>query len=118
MIKLSELDKDTKIMYGESIYTVEEVSNDLQYFTDDEDKKLYTTTKYHANIDARDMLETAIENEYCDNMYEDWDECILADITEGDIEKLQTILDDIFSRNKEQNTAYFEDEEIEIDKLD
>lgn len=116
MIKLSELDKDTKVMYGESVYTVEEVRNDLGYFTNNEDRKLYTTREYHANIDARKMLETAIQNEY-DNMYEDWFECIIGDIKDEDIEKIQAILDDIFSRNKGQNIAYYEDEEIEIDEL-
>jgi hypothetical protein len=114
MIKLSELENEV-IVIDENlcIYTVGEVKNDLKYFRD-KNKKLYTTTKYHASIDALDMLEMAVENEYCNNMYEDWDDYILKDITNEDIEKIQIILDDILSRNKEQNTAYYEDEEIDI----
>lgn len=115
MVKLSKMDKDEKVMFGESIYTVEEVINDLSYFTSDEDRKLYTTTKYHASIDAASMLDSAIDSEYEYQMYEDWDESVKQDITDSDIEKIQVILDEIFSRNKSQNITYYENEEIEID---
>ena len=50
-------------------------------------KKIYTTTRYYAKIDALYMLESAIEREYENNMYEDWDERIKNDITSMDIEK-------------------------------
>lgn len=114
MIKLSEL-KDDAIVIDEnlSVYAVEEVKNDLQYFKD-KNKKLYTTTEYHAGIDARDMVESAIEREY-DNMYEDWDEKILDDITDEDVQRIQDVLDEILNRNKQQNISYFQDKEIEID---
>lgn len=116
LIKLSELKNDVIVMDENlNTYTVEEVKNDLQHFKD-ENKKLYTTTEYHAHIEARGMLEDAIECEYCNEMYEDWDERILDDITDDDVEKIQDILDEILSRNKEQNTSYFQDKEIEIDK--
>ncbi len=114
MIKLSELGKDTKVMDDECVYTVEEVRNNLRYFKDTKDTKLYTTTEYHANIDAEDMLESAIESEYEQQMYEGWYEGILDDITDEDIEKIQAILDDIFSRNKENNIAYYQGQEIDI----
>ena len=114
MVKLSELKDDAIIIdENESVYDVQEVKGDLRYFKD-EGKKLYTTTEYHAHIDARDMLESAIESED-DNMYEDWEERILDDITDDDIEKIQVILDDILNRNKGQNTAYYQGEEIEVD---
>ena len=114
MVKLSELDNDVKVSYNERIYTVEEVRADLRYFTDDEDIKLYTTTEYHASIDAKSMLEIAIEYEY-DNMYEDWDERILNDITDEDIGRIQAVITTILLRSEDQNIAYYEDEEIEID---
>lgn len=47
-------------------------------------------------------------------MYEEWDENIRTDITEEDKEKIQAILDDIFSRNKEKNIAYYQGQEIDI----
>lgn len=112
MIKLSELQNDVKVMDENSnVYDVEDVKEDLQYF---KDKNIYTTTEYQANINAKEMLGSAIEDEY-QNMYEDWDERISDDITDEDIEKIQAILDDIFSRNKTQNIAYYQDKEIEVD---
>lgn len=114
MIKLSEL-KDDVIIIDEnsSIYTVEDVKNDLRYFKDI-DKKLHTTKEYHASVDARDMLESAFECEY-DNMYEDWYESILDDITDEDIGRIQAVITTILLRSKDQNIAYYPDEEIEID---
>ncbi len=115
MIKLSELKNEDKIIDENSnIYTVEEVKNDLRYFTDRE-KKLYTTTEYHASIDARTVLENSFESEYENNMYEDWIDSILGDITDEDVEKVQIVIDGILSRNKSQNIAYYEGERIVID---
>lgn len=114
MVKLSELKDDEKIIdESGNVYDVEEVKGDLRYFKD-EGKKLYTTIEYHAHIDAKDMLESAIESEY-DNMYEDWEERILDDITDDDIKKIQVVIDDVLNRNKGQNTAYYQDKEIEVD---
>jgi len=112
MVKLSELKDDMKVINENlSIYTVKDVKNDLLYF---EGNIIYTAKEYQASIDARSMLESAIESEY-DNMYEDWNEHILDDVIEDDIVELQTILDAILSRSKDQNIAYYQDEEIEID---
>ena len=114
MVKLSELQDDVKVIDENlSIYDVEEVKNDLQYFKD-KNTKLYTTNEYHASIDARDMLESAIESEY-DNMYEDWYEIILQDITDEDIGRLQSVIATILRRGGDQNIAYYEGKEIEID---
>ena len=69
---------------------------------------------YRARLDARDMLEQAIENE-ADNMYEDWEDYIWADIERGDIKDIQLILDDIMSRDPQGNITYEVDEELELD---
>jgi len=114
MIKLSELKDDVKVMDENlNVYDIEEVRNDLRYFKD-KSKKLYTITQYHAQINARDMLESAIENEY-QNMYEDWDENILGDITDEDVGRIQAVITTILLRSKDQNIAYYQDEEIKID---
>lgn len=115
MLKLSELDKDV-IVIGDDldrVYTVKDIKDDLQDWQD-EGIKFYIAKEYHANIDAQSMLVSAIDSECEHEMYDDWDEKIWEDITEEDIEKIQVILDDIFSRNKEQNISYREDEEIDI----
>lgn len=110
MIKLSEL-KDEIVLMDENsrCYTVKEAKNDLSI-----NGNFYVTTEYQASVDARDVLETAIENEY-GNMYEDWNELVLDDITDEDVERIQAVLDDIFNRNKEQNTAYYQDEKVDMD---
>lgn len=115
MIKLSEL-KDDVIVVDENnrIYTVEEVRNDLKYFRD-ESKELYTTTEYHASVDAKSVIEETFEQVYCNGMYEDWDERIMDDITDEDVEKIQAVFDEILSRNEEQNITYYQNEEVEVD---
>ncbi|NLJ82316.1 MAG: GTP-binding protein, partial [Bacteroidales bacterium] len=79
-----------------NVYTVEEVKNDLKYFA--KGKKLYTTIVYHASIDARTVLEDSFESEYENNMYEDWIDFIINDITDEDVEKVQAVIDEILSR--------------------
>lgn len=115
MIKLSELDKDVNVMYCERIYTVEEVKNDLRYFTDDEEINLYTVTEYHASIDSASLIDEALDSVYESGMYEDWNEMIKQDVTEEDVQKVQAIFDDIFSRSTDQNITYYEDKKIVID---
>jgi hypothetical protein len=115
MVKLSELDKDVKVSYNERIYTVEEVMNDLRYFTDDEDINLYTTTEHKASIDAASFIDAVFDSVYENGMYEDWDERIKQDIKEEDVKKIQAVFDEILSRNEEQNISYYECEKIEID---
>ena len=114
MIKLSELKNDAKIIdENNCIYTVEDVKNDLLYFKDKE-KKLYTTTEYQASVDAISMLEDALECED-NNMYEDWYERVKEDITDEDVQRIQAVFDEILSRSRDQNIAYYQDEEIEVD---
>lgn len=116
MVKLSELEDDAKIIdENGTIYDVADIKWDLKHFENVFEEKIYTTTEYQASIDARDMLESAIESEYENSMYEDWNEHILSDITDEDIEKIQAVLDDILSRARGQNTSYFQGEEIEVD---
>lgn len=109
-LKLSELKKDDMLLVGEcDVLSKEDFLKEIQ---EHEGKEIYTTTEYKANIDARSMLDSAIECE-ADNMYEEWDCDILNDITETDISELQKILDKILSRSN--NTTYMADKKVEID---
>jgi len=110
MYKLSELNDKTNVIreYTEGVYTAWDIRDDLQDFQK-EGIRFYTVKEYQASINARDMIETAIEYEY-DNMYEDWDEKILESITEKDIKKLQDILDNILIGE----ISYIQDIEIDI----
>ena len=124
MKKLSELkDTDKVIVNNEIIMTKSELideivlgmSGGLSMFGVDNIETVYSAKEsYRARLDARDMLEQAIENE-ADNMYEDWEDYIWADIELGDIKDMQLILDDIMSRNAQCNIAYEADEELELD---
>lgn len=109
-LKLSELKKDDMLLVGEcDVMSKEDFLKEIQ---EHEGKEIYTTTIYKANINARSMLDSAIECE-ADNMYEDWDYDIWNDITETDIAELQNILDKILSRSN--NVSYMADKKVEVD---
>ena len=125
MKKLSELkDTDKVIVNNEIIMTKSELIDEIvlgmlgglsMFNRIDSIKTIYSAKEtYRARLDARDMLEQAIENE-ADNMYEDWEDYIWADIERGDIKDIQLILDDIMSRDPQCNIAYEADEELELD---
>ena len=121
-MKLSELKNDDVISvsykgsYGEKVMTVgtfkDEYEQEYKYETALE---IYSTTVVNAHLDAKYMLENEIDNVYNDNMYEDWDDAILGDVEEKDIEEIQIVLDRILARSPEQNKAYLIDKPIEID---
>ena len=125
MKKLSELkDTDKVIINNEIIMTKSELIDEIvlgmlgglsMFNRIDSIKTIYSAKEtYRARLDAGDMLEQAIENE-ADNMYEDWEDYIWADIERGDIKDIQLILDDIMSRDPLGNIAYEADEELELD---
>lgn len=111
-IKLSEL-KNNEILLIEddynSIMSKEDYLEDLENYKEYE---VYTTTEYKASIDAKDMLESAIECEAF-NMYEDWEYDVWDDITEEDINELQNVIDRILGESR--NIAYIADNKVEID---
>lgn len=125
MKKLSELkDTDKVIVNNEIIMTKSELIDEIvlgmlgglsMFNRIDSIKTIYSAKEtYRARLDAGDMLEQAIENE-ADNMYEDWEDYIWADIERGDIKDIQLILDDIMSRDTQCNITYEADEELELD---
>ncbi|MEG2289937.1 MAG: hypothetical protein RSA29_02715 [Clostridium sp.] len=64
--------------------------------------EIYTTTPHHASFDVKDIIDDAIENVYCNGMYEDWDDRIHGDVTEEDIKDIQAIFDRILARSPSQ----------------
>ena len=109
-IKLSELKNDDMLLVGENfVISKEDFVKEIHEYTG---KEVYTTTEYRASIDAKDMLESAIDCE-ASNMYEDWEYDIWGDISEEDIDELQNILDRIFSSGR--NISYIANKRVEID---
>lgn len=113
-VKLSTLSKDT-IVFIEGVFhvqTVEDILSDIDSYRNEE---IYTTTEHKACFNAEEILDSAIEDEYNNGMYEDWDDSIKNDITENDIKDLQKTFDRILERNPKSNIAYEADKLIEID---
>ncbi|NFO38893.1 hypothetical protein FDB42_02020 [Clostridium botulinum] len=113
-VRLSTLSKDAIVLVdgNSNINTVSEILEDLENYRA---KEIYTTTVYHASFNAEEIMDMAIENVYCNGMYEDWDDEIKADIDEEDIKDLQNIFDRILARSLSTNMAYSSDKLIEID---
>ena len=113
-VKLSTLPKET-IVSIEGVFhvqTVEDILADIDSYRNEE---IYTTIEHHASFDAESIIDSAIEDEYNNGMYEDWYDSISSDITKEDIEDLQKIFDRILARNPSSNIAYEADKLIEID---
>lgn len=107
-VKLSELNNDDMLLVGENYV----ISKEYYIKEIHEHEGVYTTKEYKAGIDAKSMLEDAIECE-ADHMYDDWDYDIWADVTEDDIGQLQDIVNKILSRS--ENASYIPDKRVEID---
>ncbi|PVE16825.1 GTP-binding protein [Clostridium perfringens] len=112
--KLSELKNEDMLIIDGTVMSKEDLLNDFEFYIENHGNEIYTTTKYKANIDAWDMLESALENEY-QNMHEEWFDNIVSDVTDEDIKDIQSILDRILSRSESTNICYTEDEKVEID---
>ncbi|MEG0133385.1 MAG: hypothetical protein RR891_07535 [Clostridium sp.] len=113
-VKLSTLSKDEILSVDGEIFAVEveELMENIERYRDME---IYTTTPHHASFDVKDIIDDAIENVYCNGMYEDWDDRIHGDVTEEDIKDIQAIFDRILARSPSQNISYESDKLIEFD---
>lgn len=113
-VQLSTLPKDTIVLIKGvvRVQTVEDILADIDSYRNEE---IYTTTEHYASFDAESIIDLAIEVEYNNGMYEDWDQSIRNDVTKEDIESLQQIFDRILARNTSSNIAYEADKLIEID---
>lgn len=107
---LSELKDDEMLLVGENLVISKE--DFVEEIEEHRGKEVYTTTVYRASIDAKYMLESAIEYE-ADNMYEDWETDIWDDINKEDINELQRIINRILSGSR--NICYIVDKRVEID---
>lgn len=115
-VKLSTLPLDTIVLVdGDStVTTVEDV---IEYPDEYSGREIYTTKPYYASFNADELIESAIEQEYNNGMYEDWDERIRADVTQEDIDDIQKIFDRILSRNPHLNISYEAHQTIEKDLI-
>lgn len=113
-VKLSTLSKDEILSVDGEIFTVtvEGLMENIERYRDME---IYTTIPNHASFNAKEIIDDAIEDVQCNDMYEDWDERIHDDVTEQDIKDIQTVFDRILARSPNQNISYVTDKLIEFD---
>lgn len=114
MIKLSSLSDDSMLAIGDDDIIVISKSDyllDRTYYKGN----VYLAESRKASLNAKSMLEDAIENEECNNMYDGWESSIWEDIKEQDIKDIQAILDRIINNNSSANVAWHSGEMVEID---
>lgn len=107
-VKLSELNDDEMLLVGENL--VIEKEDFIKEIKEHRGKEVYTTTEYRPSINAKRMLEDAIERE-ADNMYEDWEDNIWNDIDKEHIKEIQNVVDKILKGY----ISYLADKRVEID---
>ncbi len=114
MIKLSTLKDNEILVVGDEykLMTKEELITNIDEF---KEMNVYTLGIHYATLNAKDMLKSAIKNEEDDNMYEEWGNLIWGDVTDNDINQIQSILDRILKKSPKQNIACYQDKSVEID---
>ena len=108
MAKLSELPNETILVIEETAMTKEEYL-DSHYFLDCEDVKIYVGDKEVAEFSWDSEIESESEQ-----MYEDWNDNILADISDEEWVILKKA-EEIINRAYEENPTYWEGESVEVD---
>lgn len=112
-IKLSEL-KDNDILLADNLpMTKKFLMTELDDIKN-EGHEIFTATKYTANLNAKEMLEYAVERE-CSNMYNDWDDEFWGDVTQNDIADIEAVLNRILSRRPSRHSIYLKKDKVKVD---
>jgi hypothetical protein len=108
MIKLSELPMDTMLVIEDVAMTKEQYL-DSAYYLDCEDVKIYVGEPSFANFSWDDEIERESEE-----MYEDWQDHILSDITKAEWEVLKKA-EEIINKAYADRPTYWEGKPVEVD---
>ena len=115
-LKLSELDNNLEVasVNASGVYTVEELKDEIMGGEPHhETKGWYIVGRKKWKPNAHNMLENYIEGE-SDEMYEDWEERVLSNLTDEAVAKIQAVLDEVLDHD--YVTEYYTYETpIEID---
>lgn len=116
-LKLSMLADDVEISIEESstVYTVAELKREIIELGEQhhESSNWYTVVKHIWEPCAETMIDTYLDNESC-NLYEDFYSASVRSLPQESIEKIQSILDEVFKDNSVCNYSTYE-EPVEID---
>lgn len=108
-MKLSEVTCEYLIKKGDCRPT-EDVKAEWDSYSEDERKAWFTTRCERLKPNARDVLDDIIE-QMADVGYEEMDIALNNSISEDDIVKLQSVLDEIFDTPAAD--VYYPDKEVE-----
>lgn len=101
-LKLSELADDVEVSIEESstVYTVAELKREIIELGEPhhESSNWYTVSRRKWQPCAETMIDSYLENESCD-LYEDFYSVAMGEMEKGAIEKIQSILDEVFKDN-------------------
>ena len=113
MIKFSEISDCAYVFYGDRLVCKEEILDDLEEYRGGE---FFIAVKKEVGFDvenAKDMLRELAADLYCNReLYEDWDDEFMKQITNEDLEQITKVIKGIIKRVP---TCYEAGEEIEFD---
>lgn len=113
MIKFSEISDCAYVFYGDRLVCKEDILDELEEYRGGE---LFTAIEKEVKFginDTKDMLRELADDLYCNReLYEDWDDEFMKQITNEDLEQITKVIKGIIKRVP---TCYKAGEEIEFD---
>lgn len=101
-IKLSMLADDVEVSIEESstVYTVAELKAEIIELGEEHhlSTNWHTVVRHKWEPCAESMIDNYLENESCD-LYEDFYSASMGEMSKGAIEKIQSVLDEVFKNN-------------------
>lgn len=114
-LKLSQLADDVELSNNGrlSIWTVEELKDEITRFGDEATGQWFTVKRKKWHPCAQSMIEYYLEGQ-SDEIYEDWIERAMDNVSDVLVQNIQTLLDEAFEGD--DATVYWEwDKPVEID---
>ncbi|MDP4084693.1 MAG: hypothetical protein Q8934_08780 [Bacillota bacterium] len=116
-LKLSQLSDNVEVSIEESstVYTVAKLKREIIELGEPhhESSNWYTVVRRKWEPSAESMIDTYLENESCD-LYEDFNSVAMDEMPKEAIEKIQSILDEVFKNNSVCDYWTY-DKPVEID---
>ena len=116
-LKLSQLSDDVEISIVESstVYTVEKLKHEIIKVGEPHhmSSNWYTVIRHKWQPSAEGMIDSYLDNESCE-LYEDFYSAAMEEISKEAIEKIQSILDEVFKNNSVSDYWTYE-KPVEID---
>lgn len=116
-IKLSQLPDEVEVAVEESstVYTAAELKHEILVLGEEHhlSPNWYTVVRHQWKPSAENMVDSYLENESCE-LYEDFYSVAMGEMEKGAIDKIQSILDQVFDKNYVRDYWTYE-KPVEID---